>query len=583
MAGRIVAQDVEEVRERADLAEVVSGYTALKKAGRVVKGLCPFHQEKTPSFTIDPAKQVYHCFGCGAGGDVFTFLRQMEGLTFSEAAERLADRLGITLRHETTRDRGEGSPRRVLVAANGAAAEYFADLLNRSPEAAVARRHLQDRGFSSEDARTWRLGYSPAGRDALYRHLLGRKLTSRQIVESGLAMVSEAGEHRDRFRGRLMFPIGDVAGDVVGFGARTLTEEQPKYLNSPETPVYHKVRVLYGLDRAKTAMVKEGVAVITEGYTDVMALHKVGLTAAVATCGTALGEEHFALIKRFCDRVVLAFDSDAAGAIASERGFGIHSKVGLEVLVAPIPAGKDPADVALTEGREAMLLALDQAVPLMRFVLEAEVRRHRLDTPEGKGRAVRAAATLLAWEPNRVARGEHAFWLARRVGVAPEQVMLEIAEVREAGERGGAAPVPVRVPAPVRVEREALALLIDAPSLLRDVAADLAEDHFTLAGHRAIFRALAEAGHGAGPGSLMDLLPDDETRRLAAELALTPAVTEELSQVFSRLAEFKLLRKIDDLRSRLDRLDPGGDAALHDTLFEELMRLEEERRRFDDR
>ncbi len=586
MPGRILEEDMQQIRERTDLVEVISEFTQLKKAGRVFKGLCCFHQEKTPSFTVDPARQLYYCFGCGAGGDVFTFLRQTEGLAFSEAAERLAGRLGIPLRHEGGGERSDGTSRRALLGACGAAAEYFVDLLSRSPEASRARKHLEGRGFAVEDVQAWKLGYAPAGRDTLYRHLLSRRFTPEQIQQAGLVMVTDGGEHRDRFRGRLIFPIADVSGDVVGFGARALGDEQPKYLNSPETTLYHKSRILYGLERAKTGMMRGGFAVITEGYTDVIALSKVGVNNAVATCGTALGEEHLAIIKRFCDRAILAFDADAAGAHASERAFGIHEKVGLEVLVAPLPSGKDPADVALAEGADAVRGILEGAVPLMRFVLEEELARHRLDTPEGKARAVRAGAGALAWEPNLVARYQHAFWLARRIGVDDrqiEQVLREVSEARKLDHGAPRLPPPSRLPGHLRVEREALALLLDAPAE-RDRALDwMVEDHFTQPEHRVLLEALRGVSRDARPRSIPEELPDEDTRRLAAELAVTPVTAEAAEEVFLRLEEFRLQRQIESLRATLDRLDPAGEADRHDAVFLELMRLEEQRRRFDDR
>jgi len=409
--GRYLQEDIDEVRERANLVEVIAAHTQLRKAGpRTFKGLCPFHQEKTPSFTVDPAKQVYYCHGCGAGGDVFSFLRAAEGLSFAESVERLAGRLGMTVRTEGGAAPMSGGGRRRLIEAAQAAAAYFAGLLASSPEAAAARRYVQGRGFSSEDAKLWGLGYAPSARDALYRHLLAARFSGDQIVDAGLAMVTESGEHRDRFRGRLIFPIADPAGDVVGFGARALGDEPPKYLNSPESAVYHKSKLLYGLDRAKKDMVRTAMAVVCEGYTDVMGLHKAGVGSAVATCGTALGEDHFAVIKRFCDRVVLAFDADAAGSFASERGFGLDTKAGLEVLVARFPEGKDPADVALAPppegGAEAVTAVLEAAVPLRWFMIDALVARHRLDTPEAKGKALRDLAPVLASEPSRVVRGE---------------------------------------------------------------------------------------------------------------------------------------------------------------------------------
>jgi DNA primase len=575
-------EDVQAVRERADIVEVISGYTQLRKAGHLFKGLCPFHQEKTPSLSVDPAKRLYHCFGCGAGGDVFTFLKDLEGLSFPEAAERLAGRLGITLRTDA------GAPaaartgaRRRLLDVTRVASDFFADQLLSSPEGAAARRYVASRGFSPEDAKAWGLGYAPAGRDTLYRRLLGARFSPAEIIDAGLAIVTEAGEHRDRFRGRLVFPVADLTGDVVGFGARALGDEPPKYLNSPETPLYHKSKLLYGLAVAKRELARTGQAVVTEGYTDVIALHKVGVTSAVATCGTALGEEHFALIKRWCDRVILAFDADAAGSFASQRGFGIDEKVGLQVMVALWPAGKDPADVALSEGAEAVQALLGAAVPLMQFVLEAELARQRPDTPEAKARALRALAAIVAREPNRIVRGEYAFWMARRLGVDAAQVQQEISELGGHGAPGPAR-AERRTPGQVRLEREALAILLDSPAVLRQVRSWLTEEHFTVPEHRLILRALTAAGD-ARSDAVLDRLPDAAVRRLAAELALTPLTTESVDEVFFTLGGALLDRQKASLRATLDRLDPVADQLEYDSTFAELMRLESQRRRFDDR
>jgi len=563
------------------LPDIVAGHMQLKKAGRVFKGLCCFHQEKTPSFTVDPEKELYYCHGCGEGGDVFSFLQKTEGLNFAESAQRLADRLGMHLKLEGGSEKSEGS-RSVLLAAHEAAAAYFSEILASGSEAAPARKYLEARGFTSEDAMAWRLGFGPGGVDTLYRRLLEMKFTPKQIVDAGLALVTEAGEHRDRFRRRVIVPVSEVTGKVVGFGARALGDEQPKYLNSPETPIYHKARILFGLDRAKTEMVRMGAAIVTEGYTDVIALHKIGFTNAVATCGTALGEDHFSLIKRFCDRAVLAFDADAAGAVASERGFGIHSKIGLEVLVAPIPAGKDPADVALAQGSDAFRLIIDSAKPLLRFVLEQEMNRHGFDTPEGKAKAVRAAAGILAWEPNRVARSEHGFWVAGRIGVSPEQVQLEIAEMASAGASLPPLAKAIRRPGHVKAEREALAILMSAPYELGHAKRPLTQDHFAQASHRVLFAALIDAAGNAQPEAVMDRLPDDDSRRLAAELALSPLVTVDPQEVFMRLEVFRIERKIEATKARLASLNPTDDAVQYDSIFEELMRLDSERRGFDE-
>ena len=582
MPGRILEEDIVELRERSDIVEVISTQTQLKRAGRIFKGLCPFHQEKTPSFTVDPDKRVYHCFGCKAGGDVFRFLEATEGLSFFEAAERLANRLGMVLRTESGPAPATGGVRRRLLEVNRMAADYFADLLATSPTAEAARQYVASRGFDEADARTWGLGYSPPQWDTLYRRLLAARFTPEQIVDAGLALVTESGEHRDRFRGRLMFPTMDLAGDVVGFGARALGDEQPKYLNSPETLLYHKGRLLYGLEKAKREMANKGQAVVAEGYTDVIALHKVGVATAVATNGTALGEDHFALIKRFCGRVILAFDADAAGSFASQRGFGLDEKVGLEVLVALLPAGQDPADLATTQGAHAVAEVLDGAIPLMRFMLQAELSRHRTDTPEARAAALRALAGIVAREPRRVVRGEYAFWMARQLGVDERQVQQEISEL---GVRASepARVEPARIPGHVRLEREALSMLIESPSLVNRTREWLTEDHFTLPEHRQVLRALAERAPGTGgPGPLLDLLTDAEAQRLVVELAVTPRTNHAEDEVFLRLGALCIERQITGLRARLGRLDPQVDQAEIASLFEELMRLEEQRRRFDD-
>lgn len=579
--GRIAPQDVRELRDRADIVEVISGYMKLRKAGRVFKGLCCFHQEKTPSFTVDPAKGLYYCHGCGAGGDVFRFAEQVEGLTFSEAVQKLADKTGYMLKFE-----GPSEPpgqRSAIQSANKQSAQFFANALKNSPDAEVARRYLESRGFDPKDADLWRLGYAPRGRDTLYRHLLGQGLNSKQIVEAGLARVGDVGQHRDYFRGRVIFPVCSLTGEVVGFGARALGEDQPKYLNTAETPLYQKSKILFGLDRAKAEIVRSGTAIVTEGYTDVIGLHKIGLSNAVATCGTSLGEDHFALLKRFCERVILAFDADAAGSVASERGFGIHSKVGLEVLVAPLPPGKDPADIALTGGPGSFDPILGRAVPLMRFVLEREASRHNLATAEGRAKAAQSLADYISWEPSGVARGDYGMWAAARIGVSENDMQREIGDRRSSGGGASRKRSLERRPGHVKVEREALSILLNSSTALAQALSVITTDHFTQPEHRVLYDALVRSSEEQSPSSFMHGLPDDDSRRLAAELSMAPSITQDHEEVFLRLEEFRIRRQMDLLKAKLDGLDPKGDLKTYDALFEELMRLNIERRKFDDK
>lgn len=579
--GRISPEDVQYLRERADIVDVIGGYMKLRKAGRVFKGLCCFHQEKTPSFTVDPAKGLYYCHGCGAGGDVFRFTEQVEGLNFSEAAQKLADKTGYMLKFE-----GPSEPpgqRSAMQSANKQATEYFAANLAKAPDAEIARAYLKSRKLDPKDAEHWKIGYAPRGRDTLYRHLLGHGLKSNQILDAGLARVGDQGDHRDYFRGRVIFPVSSLTGEVVGFGARALGDDQPKYLNTAETPLYQKSRILYGLDKAKAEIVRSGTAIVTEGYTDVIALHKIGLTNAVATCGTSLGEDHFALLKRFCERVVLAFDADNAGSVASERGFGIHSKVGLEVLVAPLPPGKDPADIALEGGSGSFDSILENVVPLMRFVLEKEASRHNLTTSEGRAKAAQSLADYISWEPSGVARGDYGMWAAARIGVAENDMQREIGDRRSSGGGARRKRSLERRPGHLKVEREALAILLDSPAGLTQALSVITTDHFTQPEHRVLYDALVRSAQAPGPASLMDGLPDDDSRRLAAELSMAPAVTLEREEVFIRLEEFRIRRQIEHLKAKLVGLDPEGDPKAYDAVFEELMRLNIERRKFDDK
>ncbi|HZA20310.1 MAG TPA: DNA primase, partial [Actinomycetota bacterium] len=464
---KINEQDIDALRERADIVDIVSGYTTLKRSGgNTFKGLCPFHTEKTPSFTVDSARALYYCFGCGEGGNIYHFIQKVENLDFPGAAEWLARRVGFDLRYEEMRpgERKTSALKLRIIAANEAAARFFHESLMSAPEASDARRYLGGRGFDREVADRWRLGFAP-GRNSLTTRLLSAGFTQEELIAADLARKSERdGSLYDTFRGRVIFPTWNLQGDVVGFGARALGDAQPKYLNSSETPVFQKSRLMYGLDRAKSAMGRGEPAVVVEGYTDVIALHEAGIGTAVATNGVALGEGHFEVLKKFTQRAVLMFDADEAGRGATERGFALQFRLGLDVLVAPLPEGGDPADVVTKDGAERIRKVIEEAQPLMEFKLEQSIARLPLDTPEAKGRSVREVAEVLGWHPDPVARHEYAFMVARRIGVEADVVHRALNERRTQsvqGEGGGVErPRGGRLPGHVKVEREALRLLL---------------------------------------------------------------------------------------------------------------------------
>lgn len=427
MAGLIKEDDVEEVKRRANIADLVSQYVALKPAGiDSLKGLCPFHDERSPSFHVRPSAGYYHCFGCGVSGDAITFLREIDHLTFQEAVERLAGFCGYTLRYEKTgetRSEKTGEPARSrLFQANAAASQFFQNqLANESGNFAVET--LAARGFTGEALTRFGVGFAPRGWDTLTRHLLGAGYTSNELVASGLASKNSRGCF-DRFRGRIIWPIRDTSGQTIGFGARKLFDDDtgPKYLNTPETPIYHKQQVLYGLDLAKKAISRGRRAVIVEGYTDVMACHLAGVPEAVATCGTAFGSEHIRVLRRVMgdDRaaqIIFTFDPDEAGQKAALRAFSEEEQFNAQTYAASGPEGKDPADLRQEHGDTAVRELFERKQPLFAFALSQAVARFPLDTIEGRAAALREAAPIVAGIRDKTVRSEYVGVMGRMIGL----------------------------------------------------------------------------------------------------------------------------------------------------------------------
>ncbi|MEU8571653.1 DNA primase, partial [Streptomyces pathocidini] len=428
MAGRINDDDVKAVRDAVPIDAVVSEYLQLRNAGGGnLKGLCPFHDEKSPSFQVSPSKGLFYCFGCQAGGDTLDFVMRVDHLSFSEAVERLASQAGITLRYEEggyTPGRQQGERIR-LVEAHKAAAVFYVEQLGGA-EAEIGRKFLAERGFDQAAAQHFGVGYAPAGWDHLVRFLRGRGFSDKELILSGLAQDGRRGPI-DRFRGRLMWPIRDITGEVVGFGARKLREDDngPKYLNTPETPLYKKSHVLYGIDLAKKDIAKTNRAVVVEGYTDVMACHLAGVTTAIATCGTAFGGDHVKILRRLLmdnsgAEVVFTFDGDAAGQKAALRAFEDDQKFAAETSIAITPGGMDPCELRLAEGDEAVKALVDARTPLFAFALRTIVARYNLDTEEGRISAVDAAVPVVAAIKNQGLRDRYAIRLVGMVGITSQ-------------------------------------------------------------------------------------------------------------------------------------------------------------------
>lgn len=617
MSGRIHDDDVALVRERARIDEIIADHTALRPAGGGrLKGLCPFHQEKTPSFSVDAAKGFYHCFGCSAGGDVFTFLKQREGLEFTEAVEKLAARYGIALRYEQLRSgqrRALGRRTRITEVLGEAAAFYADALLGEAGEPACG--YLAGRGVAGEALAAFRLGWAPDRWDGLVRHL-GGDVDPELLVEAGLATRGQRGLI-DRFRARIMFPILDPAGTgVIGFGGRTLPGAAietgprdgtpPKYINSAESPVYKKAEVLYGLSWARRAIVAEKAALVVEGYMDVIGLHLAGVRHAVATCGTALTAEHLRTLERLAPGVVLALDADAAGLTAAERARALAEEAGMTgVAVLPLPTGSDPADLA-QRGASAVREALAQTRTAVEFQLEHLLRDTAGQTPEAQVAAYRATFPLLARLGDRALRYRYMRdVVAPAVGLSAQRIEEEFDAWQPEGSRSRQSAAPVAPPAPVArtqldLERLVLQNALQLPELLPAEWDKVTEADFTAAVSRSVFAALraAEPGDlaqaapsavgrslppgrplGRPPGDLdavLAALPDDDLRGRVRGLALRDTETTpdeaHVRQAIAALRARTLEREHEALRTRLrDQagvLEPEQERALQQQLAE---------------
>ena len=611
MAGLIKAEDVAQVKERSSIEDVVREHVTLRAAGPgSLKGLCPFHDEKSPSFNIRPVVGAWHCFGCGEGGDVISFVQKVEHLTFAEAVERLAAKLGMELRYEEggAPRSGEGLGKRSrLIEAHRVASEYYCDALVNLPEARAGRDFLRERGFDRMAADKFGVGFSPRGGEELTKHLRAKGFSDDEIVSGGLA-----GRGRglyDRFRGRLMWPIHDITGDVVGFGARRLFDDdriEAKYLNSSETAIYKKSSVLYGLDIAKKLIAKDRQAVVVEGYTDVMACHLAGVETAVATCGTAFGVDHIKILRRIMRdesdmapaKVIFTFDGDAAGQKAAMRAFGEDQRWASQSFVAVEASGKDPCELRQAGGDAAVRALVEDAVPMFEFAVRTTIARFDLSGAEGRVRALEAVAPIVAGIRDRSLRPEYTRTVAGWLGVEVELVAGEVGRAaRMAARASTTATHPATESAPassssgevepdhghehvhehvheqghehafelarpdlrdpvVAAERQLLQAVLQFPSLIDPAGFEsIAADSFSAPAHRAILDAIRVAGGieaANGPGQWTDRVSEAAAltvRPLVSELAVAPVPVR-----FDPLTGLPERRYVDELLVRIQEV-----------------------------
>ena len=619
MAGRISDRDIAAIREKVRIEDVVGDYVQLRRAGAdSMKGLCPFHDEKSPSFHVRPNHGHFHCFGCGEGGDVYAFIQKIEHVTFVEAVELLADKVGYTVTYtgaSTTnvqRDRGSRSR---LLAANAAAQEFYAEAL-ASDEAAEARKYLTERNFDAAAAAQFGCGFAPSGWDKLTKHLQRLGFEFKELEAAGLSREGKRGP-MDRFHRRLLWPIRVSSGETIGFGARRLFDDdqnQAKYVNTPETVLYKKSQVLFGLDRAKRDIAKGHQAVVVEGYTDVMAMHMAGVTTAVASCGTAFGEQHLSMLRRlmmddnfFRGELIYVFDGDAAGQAAAVKAFEGEQNLSGQSFVAVAPDGMDPCDLRLRSGDGAVRDLVARRTPLFEFVIRSALAEHDLDSAEGRVAALRRCVPIAARIKDQTLRDEYARQLAGWVGW--DNVAQVIGRVREeasggrkdsrrqpARQQARPAAAPVSRPNPTDPtlwpQREALKAALQYPAIAGPVFDALTVESFTHPGYAAVRSAIEAAGGmaaGKSGAQWIEAVREQTTSPAAAslvnELGVEAINVEDdehlpryISSVLARLQEVWVGRQIAEVKSKLQRMSPVEQGDEYHALFGDLVAMESYRR-----
>jgi DNA primase len=622
--GKIPDRDIAAIRERVRIEDIVGEYVALKRAGAdSLRGLCPFHDEKTPSFHVRPNHGHFHCFGCGEGGDVYSFLQKIDHIGFAEAVEQLADRVGYTINYtgggtSVQRDRGT---RARLVAANAAAQEFFAAQL-REPEAEVARKYLTERNFDAAAAAQFGCGYAPGGWDTLTKHLRRLGFEAKEIDAAGL---SKPGRHGpiDVFHRRLTWPIRNLAGEVIGFGARKLHDDDPmpgKYVNTRETMLYKKSQVLFGIDLAKREIARGHQAVVVEGYTDVMAMHLAGVKTAVASCGTAFGEEHLSVLRRLLmddnfwrGEIIYTFDGDAAGQAAALKAFAGDQKLAGQTFIAIAPDGQDPCELRQSAGDAAVRDLVARRVPLFEFVIKGEIAKHDRETAEGQVEALRRAVPIVAQIKDNALRKAYAIKLAGWVGWDDiQQVVRRVGDYARRGAAGQATPngrgeradttaetaaragdsaLPRPNDPALWPQRDSLKAALQHPAIAGPVFDSLPVESFTHPAYAAVRQAIADAGGVAqglaGPewvAAVADHAPDLTLRMLVSELAAEElpaagdAVPRYVTGVLARLQEVWVGRQVAELKSKLTRISQEQSPDTYNDLFGDLVALEQYRR-----
>jgi DNA primase len=592
MQGRIRNDDVALVRDSARIDQVVSEYLSIKSAGGgSLKGLCPFHDEKTPSFHVTPSRGLWYCFGCGEGGDVIAFVQKVDNLSFVEAVEKLADKFNIELRFEqgSSNISDNRNQKNKIFEINRLTKEFYQKFLS-NPEAEIGRKFLKGRGFDKNSADKFSIGFAPKSWDSLTKYLSAKGFNEDELILAGVAISGQKSVY-DRFRNRLIWPIHDTNGQVVGFGARKMTDEDqgPKYLNTPETLVYKKSQVLYGINLAKKKIAQEKTAIVVEGYTDVMAFHEAGIENAVATCGTAFGEDHARILKRLISeddqvsgKVIYTFDGDAAGQKAAIRAFDLESIFSSQSYIAVAPQGMDPCDLRLNKGNESLKILIDSSIPLFEFVIKTFVKDFDLTNAEGRINALSKITPVLQSIKNKLLQKEYIKLSANWLGLDLETIEESLAnkQVKK----------PLEVKQPIdtptverKIQREVLKVVFQYPLLSKSWLGQLNQDYFSYPPYREVYEKIVEFEIDNNLASrIVSEIENENIKKGVSFLAVEPFNFEVdqnyVDSVFSRLLEFGATVQIEELKSRLQIEQDQLSASEQSEIFKELMNLEEYRR-----
>jgi DNA primase len=560
----------DRVKQQADIVRVIGEYVRLKKSGQNFTGLCPFHGEKTPSFAVHPVKQIFHCFGCAKGGDVFTFVMEMEKCPFPEAVRIVAEKCGIPIprpKERTPEERKENQQRSALIEMHREAQSFFVKQLETTAEGKAARAYLEDRGLNAETIARFGIGYAPAGGDILFRYLK-QKYAEKLLAESGLVSRGDGGRAFDRFRRRITFPIANESGKIVAFGCRALGDDQPKYLNSPESPIYSKSGLLYHLDRAKDALRRQDFAVLVEGYMDAIAVARAGISNVVASCGTSLAEPQIKLLGRFTKRVIVNYDPDVAGQAATERSISLLLENDFEVRVLALPPiGDKKADPDLfirEKGAEAYIKALKDSPPYVDYLID-RARKMDLTTGEGKLRAVNFLLPYVQKIPNRILRSEWATRISQQLRI--DEPVLRAALTKAAAERRSEVKTQPQLvgKAAKPIERRLIRMLVEAEGFRRDLAQQLQENRLYLGLEtEKIFAAtiVAALAENPAPATEVGALLEERDRRLFFEILFEEAhegTWEEAESCLEALRGKQVEKELALVQREIEK-NPGGPA-----------------------